>query len=88
MIKVLNCWVKKVVFEQVSLRHLQKSAFKRLGSVITENKILLSVFTASKFSVLKLTEIVILRVYYTIRSGFSLIWHHFSTLNCFLANNH
>ena len=42
-----------------------------------------SVLRASKFSVLKLTEIVILWVYYTIPIGFSLFLalfeHHFST---------
>ena len=41
-----------------------------------------SVLRASKFSVLKLTEIVILLVYYTIPFGFSLFLalfgHHFS----------
>ena len=34
-----------------------------------------SVLRASKFAVLKLTEIVILWVYYTIPFGFSLFWH-------------
>ena len=34
-----------------------------------------SVLRASKFSVFKLTEIVIVWVYYTILFGFSLIWH-------------
>ena len=38
-------------------------------------RLICSVLRASKFSVLKLAEIVMLWVYYTIPFGFSLFWH-------------
>ena len=38
---------------------------------------------ASKFSVLKLSEIVILWVYYTFPFGFSLIWHFWGITSTF-----
>ena len=44
-----------------------------------------SVVRASKFSVLKLIEIVILWVYDTIPFGFSLIWHFWASLFKFLS---
>ena len=43
-------------------------------------RLIRGVLRASKFSVLKLTEIVILWVYYTIPFGFSLIWHFGTSL--------
>ena len=46
-----------------------------------------SVWRASKFSVFKLIEIVILWVYYTIPFGFSLFWHFLSLLFNFLIQH-
>ena len=43
-------------------------------------RLIRSVLRASKFFVLKLTEIVILWVFYTIPFGFSLIWHFWASL--------
>ena len=55
-------------------------------------RLIRSVLSASKFSVLKLTEIVILWVYYTIPFGFSLIRHFlditFQLLLLCLAKDH
>ena len=45
-------------------------------------RLIRSVLRVSKFSVLKVTEIVILWVYYTIPFGFSLYWHFSGFGNC------
>ena len=54
-------------------------------------RLIRSVSRISKFSVLELTEIVILWVYYTIPFGslFRYFWHHFSTFKLlYLAKDH
>ena len=71
-----TCWVSLLVDQWVP----EGTCSQVLRSTSSFLRLIRSVLRASKFFVLKLTEIVILWVYYTIPFGFSLFWH-FSGIN-------
>ena len=66
----------KLVTLQKFLKYILAHVAKFYGRL----RLIRSVLRASKFSVLKLIEIVILWVYYTIPFGFRLFWHFWASI--------
>ena len=87
---VSNCHFKEVLWSvrrsdqtKIGLWNLhEKKCSKMIESYVTYGllRLIHSFLGASKFSVLKLIEIVILWVYYTIPFGFSLFYHFRTTI--------